>query len=77
MVKTYVPSVLSNRMHIKIILEYGLILFCGDKALTDGVVSEQFGVGVCLFWQVVGVQKKQCRAKNRALRHTQFNRDKA
>ena len=45
--KALVPSVLPHRELVKVILEWGLILFCGDRALTDGVISKQFEVGVC------------------------------
>lgn len=62
--KALVPSVLPHRELVEIILEYGMTLTCGD-----GIISEGFGGGVCWFWQVINVQKKQHRAKNGALWH--------
>ena len=75
--ETHVPPVLSHREFIKIILEYGLILFCGDRVLTDGAISKKSGVKICLLGQIVDVQKKQHRAKSGALWCALFDRDDA
>ena len=45
--KFHVPSVLPHRELIRVILEHGLILVCGARVLTDGVISEESGVVVC------------------------------
>ena len=68
--RAHVPSVIQHRELVKIILEYGLILFCGDRALTDGVTLEKSRVGVGLLGQVTDVEKKQHRVRNRSFLHT-------
>ena len=46
--KAHVPSVLPHRQLVRVILEYGLILSCADRALRDGVISKSLEVeSVC------------------------------